>query len=470
MDRIANAAPCVVDASQARLRSDFGEETGVRAIAGILPESERDTYDPREADACEPSQARPLLLAPGTCVDGKYIICDVLGMGGAAVVYAAEQVGLKRVVAFKLYGAEAGMGTELVERFQREAELLARVHHENVVAVFDSGRMPDGSPYLVVQRLSGESLATRLAEGALPVPEAVALTRQALHALVALADAGITHRDVKPDNLVLDRLPDGRTVLKLVDFGIAKDTAPSASADGLEALVGTPHYMAPEQVRGAAVDARADLYALGATLYEMLTGRPPHMGETLNDLATATLFDPISPVRELRGDCPEALERLVMRALARDPAERFASAREMLSALDGWEAAERAAAERRVVLRLSPDDDTLRLPTRRPERSPLRVRVRNLGLSLLIPLAAVGVLSVSRELREQPAAPQATASSVEASDSPVATLALQSGAFAGAIVVETRDAALELLRSAQRAAVQLVDFVRHSGQSTPRAQ
>jgi serine/threonine-protein kinase len=399
-------------------------------------------------------------------VDGKYIICDVLGMGGAAVVYAAEQVGLKRVVAFKLYSAEAGMGAQLVERFQREAELLARIHHENVVAVFDSGRMPDGSPYLVVQRLSGESLATRLAAGALPLVDVAALTRQALHALVALADAGITHRDVKPDNLVLDRLPDGRTVLKLVDFGIAREITATAS-DGLEPLVGTPHYMAPEQVRGAAVDARADLYALGATLYEMLTGRPPHTGETLNDLATATLFDPIRSVCELRADCPEGLERLVMRALARDPAERFASAREMLKALDAWAADERAASERRVVLRLSPDDDTLRVPTDRPQGSRSRISARTLTLSLLIPLAVLGALSMSRE---PPPAPPVPASTLEASASPVTTLALQSGAFAGAVVVGTRDAALEFVRRAQQTAVQLVDFVRHSGAGPSRAQ
>jgi len=192
----------------------------------------------------------------------------------------------------------------------------------------------------------------------------------------------------------------------------------------------------------------------------MLTGRPPHMGETLNDLATATLFDPISPVRELRADCPEALQRLVMRALARDPAERFASAREMLGALDSWEADERAAAERRVVLRLSPDEDTLRVPTGLPQGSRLRSGARTLTLSLLILLVALGALSASRE---PPPAPPVPASTVATSASPVTTLLLQSGAVAGAVVVGTRDVALELMRRAQQTAVRLVDFVLHSG-------
>jgi serine/threonine protein kinase len=456
MDRFANAAPFAFDASLASPESCFGEQTRVRAIAGILPEGKVSTQD-RLGEARLSAHGRPRLLAPGTCVDGKYIICDVLGMGGAAVVYAAEQVGLKRVVAFKLYSMESGTTAQLLERFQREAELLARIHHENVVAVFDSGIMFDGSPYLVVQRLSGESLAARLAEGGLSMGEAVQLARQALHALVALGDAGITHRDVKPDNLVLDRLPDGSTVLKLVDFGIAKEIA--AQVPGVpEDLVGTPHYMAPEQVRGEPLDARCDLYALGATLYEMLTGRPPHTGETLHDLATATLFDPIIPVRALRPECPERLEQIVMRALEREPGARFCTAREMRSALDAFEASEREPPRRRATLRVA-DEDTLRIPTHRPDGPHVRARARKLGLALVASLALAGGVTVSRELHRQYAPLSSLTTQVEANQSSTLELALQSSAFAGALMLETRTLALALWNGAQVALEQLVETV-----------
>jgi serine/threonine-protein kinase len=285
-------------------------------------------------DDCAEASCAP--LAPGTCVAGKYIICDVLGTGGSAVVYAAEQVSLKRVVAFKLYPATGELALALLKRFEREAQLLARVHHENVVAVFDAGSMPDGSPYLVVQRLQGESLATRLLAGPLPIAETVQLARQLLSALSALGDTGITHRDIKPGNIVFDRLAEGRTVPKLVDFGIAKESTDEASRV-LDEMVGTPRYMAPEQVRGEPLDARCDLYALGVTLYEMLTGRTPHTGDSIHEIVRATLFAPITPVSALRLDCPEGLSQIVMRALARDAGDRFASAREMLRALDAWQ-------------------------------------------------------------------------------------------------------------------------------------
>jgi len=336
------------------------------------------------------------LPAPGTRVGDKYILCDVLGTGGSAVVYAAEQLGLKRVVAFKLYPVTGALAATLLSRFEREAQLLARVHHENVVAVYDAGSMPDGSPYLVVQRLQGESLATRLRDGPLSLAEAVATARQALSALSALGDAGITHRDIKPENLVFDRLPDGRTLLKLVDFGIAKERADDGS-QVLDDMVGTPRYMAPEQVRGETVDARCDLYALGVVLYQMLTGRTPHDGETVLEIARATLFGPITPIAELRPDCPPELGALVMKALARDPAQRFQSAREMQAKLGELAPVLFAALAEGVPLaaaRAACDQftDTLRLAWSRPRR-----RVRTAYVAAATCLAALGCLALALE-------------------------------------------------------------------------
>lgn len=392
-----------------------------------------------------PTHGRVRPLMPGTCIAGKYIICDVLGVGGAAVVYAAEQVSLKRVVAFKLYPVGGAMAAQLLQRFEREAQILARVNHENVLAVFDAGRMPDGAPYLIVQRLRGDSLATRLQSGPLSLDEAVDLTHQVLSALVALGDAGITHRDVKPDNLVLDCDPEGRKVLKLVDFGIAKHIEDEASRE-LDQMVGTPGYMAPEQVRGDAIDPRADLYALGATLYEMLTGRTPHRDEPHREAAEATLCEPITNVRVLCPNCPEALADVVMRALAREPGERFASAREMMHALEACQAALAPSATLSLSGVLPPsaalpdsesvtplasvraaalDEDTLRistsvattLATGVPRRSKLHSRASRVaaGLALAASVALAHQLSKGSLLGSSPPRPGTFAEASESS-------------------------------------------------------
>jgi serine/threonine-protein kinase len=398
----------------------------------------------------------PALLSPGTCVAGKYIICDVLGTGGTAIVYAAEQVGLKRVVAFKLYPFGGALAQQLLERFEHEAQLLARVHHENVVAVFDTGSMPDGSPYLVVQRLRGESLATRLLAGPLTVTEAVDLTHQALNALGALSDAGIAHRDVKPDNLVLDRLADGGAVLKLVDFGIAKETCAEASCV-LDELIGTPNYMAPEQIRGERVDARCDLYALGATLYEMLCGRPPHRGETLHEIVRATLYSPITPVRALRPDCPEGLEQIVMTALARDPTDRFPSARAMKRALLDWQAAQQLGGQ--LSAGKSHDtraEDTLRILTTNVNSLRPGKRVRKRGLALVTCVAALASLMLSREPERAARDRERTELSAAFAQQPSASSELdptpQANVLTSALGVQTDRSEDELLSRARTAA------------------
>jgi len=291
----------------------------------------------------DPFSSLPI-MAPGTCVGDTYVLGVVLGTGGSAVVYDAEHVRLKRRVAMKVYPIRPGTDPNFVCRFQDEASLLARVHHEHVLPVYDDGLLDDGSPFIVVQRLRGETLASRLREGPLPIEDVVRIALQTLSALGALRRAGIVHRDVKPENLMFDRSPDGHSVLKLVDFGVAQQEEPP-QFEPLEPgeLVGTPRYMSPEQMRCERVDARSDLYSLGATLYELLTGRTPHEGETLEEIALATWYAPITPIRSLRPDCPVMLERILLKALARERECRYETACEMRKELERWDAMHRAA-------------------------------------------------------------------------------------------------------------------------------
>ncbi|MFT3922103.1 MAG: serine/threonine-protein kinase [Myxococcales bacterium] len=292
----------------------------------------------------EPFANLPILV-PGTCIAGTYVLEEVLGTGGSAVVYGAQHTRLKKRVALKVYPIRPGTDPSFVQRFQQEASFLARVHHENVIAVYDDGFLDDGSPYLVVQRLRGETLATRLDRGPLHVDDVVDVALEMLAALSALARVGITHRDVKPENVMFDRSPDGHSVLKLVDFGVAKDadTMRREDGDALDELVGTPRYMSPEQMRCEHVDPRSDLYSLGAMLYELLTGRTPHSGDTLEEIALATWYAPIASIRSLRPDCPVVLERIILKALAREPECRYETASEMRKELERWNAMRRTA-------------------------------------------------------------------------------------------------------------------------------
>jgi serine/threonine protein kinase len=449
MDRNADAA-AAVDHDEAA--PSTAADSHVRALRPARPESEARADglaptldDTAGADTAGASERPAALLSPGTCVAEKYVICDVLGTGGSAVVYAAEQINLRRVVAFKLHPARGALASLLLSRFEREAELLARVHHENVVAVFDAGRMPDGSPYLVVQRLQGDSLATRLREaGPLPVTEAVDFTRQVLDALIALSDAGIIHRDVKPDNIVLDRLPDDRTVLKLVDFGIAKEAHDEASR-ALDQMVGTPGYMPPEQVHGEGIDARSDLYALGATLYEMLTGCTPHSGETVEEVSMATLFGSIAPPGKLRADCPEGLAQIAMRALAKDPSERFASAREMKSALERWQEDESPGASLALARAQDDSDDTLRLRIRARSRPRPRGRLGQRGLAALACVAAFAFFATQGALPVESTAQLSGGVTALAGDLAPLDLALQARDHANALAAGTSTFATELV-------------------------
>jgi eukaryotic-like serine/threonine-protein kinase len=257
----------------------------------------------------------------------RYRLERRLGGGGMATVHLARDVELDRPVAVKLLAEHLADDAEVRERFVREARIAARLSHPNVVAVYDAGE-EDGTPYIVMECVEGETLADLLRrEGRLDPDDAVALALQACAGLAHAHEAGLVHRDVKPGNLLLRR--DG--MLKVADFGIAR-AAESTRLTFAGTILGTAAYLAPEQATGEEVTAAADVYSLGAVLYECLAGRPPRRVESLADLDPE---QPITPLRDVVPDVPQELEDAVMHALARRPEFRPATAAELALELGG---------------------------------------------------------------------------------------------------------------------------------------
>ena len=265
-------------------------------------------------------------------VGGRYRIERPLGHGGMASVYLGRDTELERPVAIKLLAENLAGDDEFRRRFVREARLAARLSDPNVVSVYDAGE-DDGRPYIVMEHVDGETFAELLAHsGRLPSDEARGLAAQAARGLAHAHERGLVHRDVKPQNLILRR--DG--TVKIADFGIARAAETTITVAGT--VLGTAAYLAPEQAMGEEVTAAADVYSLGAVLYELLTGRPPFEFETLADLADQQQRMEVTPVRDLAPEVPPELEDVVMRCLARNPAYRPASAGELARALSGGEA------------------------------------------------------------------------------------------------------------------------------------
>ncbi len=279
-----------------------------------------------EAETAQKPQD-PLL---GAELEQTYRLVGTLGRGGMGTLYLARHRRLRRDVAVKVIHAAFATHELALARFFREAEALARVRSPHVVQVLDALRVPDGRPALVVEHLEGEDLQARLErDGALPVDEALALAIELCRGLGAAHAAGIVHRDLKPSNVFLDRRAG---VTKLIDFGVAHLDG-DAALTRTGTVVGTPAYMAPEQVRGSAgVDRRADVYGVGAVLYRCLTGRAPYEGNTPTAVLSKVLEGPPEPPRALAPELPSDVESLVMRAMARDPEMRFSATEELAEA------------------------------------------------------------------------------------------------------------------------------------------
>jgi serine/threonine-protein kinase len=265
-----------------------------------------------------------------------------LGEGGMGVVYRAEDEKLRRVVALKVLPAAFSEDAERRERFLREARSAAAITHSNVAAVHEIGE-DSGIAFIAMELVEGETLGQRLARGPLPLRDALHVARSVLRGVDRAHAKGIVHRDLKPDNVMLD---EGGTV-KILDFGLAKlreaddaarsvvektETTPQLTAEGR--VIGTPHYMSPEQAEGDVTDLRTDIFSFGVVFYEMLTGERPFRGKTSRGVIAAVLRDAPPPLRERAPHVPKAVEAVVARCLAKRPDERFASAQEVLDALE----------------------------------------------------------------------------------------------------------------------------------------
>jgi endoglucanase len=274
----------------------------------------------------------------GQIVGGKYRLVRYLASGGMGDVYEAQHTVVKRRFAIKLLHAELAAQRESLARFQREAQAAGALESENVAAALDFGIAEDGSPYIVMEYLAGDSLrmlADRLHR--LPLSRATDLVAQACRGVGAAHKAGIVHRDLNPQNLFVCRREDGTDVVKVLDFGVAKLEAIESAETRTGTILGTPAYLSPEQARGEkTVDHRTDIYGLGAVLYELLAGKKPHPGDSHNAILHHICTQPALPLESSQLDLPPALVDVVHRALASNPGNRQASAEALAQDLAPW--------------------------------------------------------------------------------------------------------------------------------------
>jgi eukaryotic-like serine/threonine-protein kinase len=301
-----------------------------------------------------------------TLFDGRYRILRKLGSGGMANVYLAEDEDLGRRVAIKILNERYAHDELFNERFRREAKSAAALSHPNIVSIYDRGEA-EGIPYIAMEVIEGRSLKELiLTRGSLPIAEAIDYAKQILGALRFAHRHGIIHRDIKPHNILLGN----ENRLKVTDFGIARAGASQMTEVG--SIMGTAQYLSPEQARGAPVTAASDLYSLGIVLYEMLTGQVPYSGDTAIEIAMKHLNEAPKPPSAHRPEISQELDQVVLRALAKEPQDRYQSADELQEDLDRVEAGlplspETATAATAVLAGVAPAQATQVLsPTTRP--------------------------------------------------------------------------------------------------------
>jgi eukaryotic-like serine/threonine-protein kinase len=333
---------------------------------------------------------------PGTLLRERYRIGDLLGQGGMGLVYGARDLGSGAEVAIKFLRPELCERTRTVSRFQREARALARLASPHVVRVTDVATLADGTPFFVMERLIGRSLALELAaRGRLPAAEAVSYLVQAARGAQAAHDQGIVHRDLKPENLFLCEAAGGR-LLKVLDFGISKlEVAAGFRVTETDTSLGTPAYMSPEQLRSAKhVDARSDVWSLGVIGFQLLAGRIPFEGKNSAELARSVVRDDPPSLAELVPDLPAPLAAAIQRALRRDPALRPQSAAQFAVALEPFAAKGSLAAEPAALERSPSAFSNVPLPgdTHRDTLAPGRRAARpRADAAALLRVAAIGV-------------------------------------------------------------------------------
>ncbi|HZJ63820.1 MAG TPA: serine/threonine-protein kinase, partial [Kofleriaceae bacterium] len=269
-----------------------------------------------------------------TIAGGKYEIVELLGEGGMGAVYKARQVAMDRMVALKLIRPEVVTSRSAVARFHKEMLVTAKVEHPNTIRVYDFGEA-DGQLYLTMEYLAGSSLRQVIdAVGRLEIKRIVRIGKQVANALGAVHERGLVHRDLKPENVMLIESYGETDFVKVLDFGIAKSLDEDVHLTGQGRPIGTPAYMSPEQAMGLAVDPRTDLYALGVMLYRMASGRMPFEAPTAASMLLAHATEAPTPVLTLAPDTSPPLAALIMQLLQKEPAQRPASAGEVVARLD----------------------------------------------------------------------------------------------------------------------------------------
>lgn len=321
----------------------------------------------------------------GKILEGRYEIISELGGGGMARVYRGQDRLLNRSVTIKILREQYASDKEFLTRFQREAQAVASLSHPNVVSIYDVGQ-DDGLHYLIMEYVEGRSLKDLISERApLPPLEAIDIALQICDALEHAHENGVIHRDIKPHNILITR--NGR--VKVTDFGIAQAVSEVTMSQSGN-MIGSVHYLAPEQARGGVVGATADIYSLGIVLYEMLTGVLPFQGETPVAVAIKHLQESPRPLRDLNPNVPPALERIVMRSLEKDPSRRYPSAAALRSDLRAVKNALADASFATQVLPAVEAPDPPPATTPKPRRRP-RVWAWVLVALLFLGLAAAGL-------------------------------------------------------------------------------
>lgn len=307
-----------------------------------------------------PHSEYPVLI--GTVIAQKYVVERQLGAGGMGVVFLAQHIDLARPVAVKLIRRELMETESIAERFLREARAAARIQSEHVGRVLDVGRLDTGEPFIVMEYLEGRDLADELLGHRRFAPaEAVDLILEAGEAIAEAHQAQIVHRDLKPENLFLARQPDGASIVKVLDFGISKQLGEASQRvlTSPSTALGSPQYMAPEQMEGVHVDVRADIWALGAILYEMVCGAKAFTGETLAQVCVQVMSGSFKPIRELAPEVPADLAVAIEQCLQLEKTERFDNMSAFANALMpyGSERARTSATRIARVLGLRPPHD-----------------------------------------------------------------------------------------------------------------
>ena len=372
----------------------------------------------------------------GDVLAGRYRVERVIGHGGLGVVLCARHTELDERVAIKLLRPEVTQNADAVARFKREARAAVRIKSEHVARVMDVGALPGGAPYMVMEYLEGQDLKEVLtARGPLPIEDVAEHVLQACEAVAEAHALGIVHRDLKPSNLFLTRRTDGSPCIKVLDFGISKILArgaPGSMEDAVmtqgSVVVGSPIYMSPEQMAAARdQDTRADIWAIGVILHELLTGSPPFHGDTIAQLCTMILQGTPTPVRELCPDVPAKIEAVIRRCLEKLPIDRYTDVGELARDLSDFAPARSSLiAERisRVIGSADAGDTTLR------ERRRGRRRQVLFGAIVITSLAIAGAALWLRS--GEPELTQAQIEAIAASERAAANAALVHGGASAA--------------------------------------